>query len=96
MSCAPFCNTTWHAQAFDRRTRAAYTHFVRVIRNDKQKDNLAKFCWDMAKVSLGALVIAPIARPEGVVASLVVAGVVATAAFGVLGYMIDGREVQRL
>jgi hypothetical protein len=69
---------------------------VRVIRNDKQKDNLAKFCWDMAKVSLGALVIAPIAKPEGVVASLVLAGVAATAAFGVLGYMIDGREVRRV
>jgi hypothetical protein len=67
---------------------------VRVIRDEKQKDNLAKFCWDMAKIALGALVIAPIAKPEGVVASLVIAGVIATGAFGVVAYIIDGREVQ--
>jgi hypothetical protein len=68
---------------------------VRVIRNEKQKDNLAKFSWDMAKVSLAAPVIAPIAKPDGMGAVRVVTGVLATAAFGLLGYMIDGRKVQK-
>jgi hypothetical protein len=68
---------------------------VRVIRNDKQKDNLAKFCWDMAKISLGGLVIAPVAKPKGIVAALVIAGFVSTLAFVVLGDVIDGMEVQR-
>lgn len=81
-------------RAFDGSAPAAYTSRVRVIRYERQKDNLAKFCWDMAKIALGALVIAPIAKPEGVVPSLVIAGVVATAAFGVVAYFIDGRELR--
>ena len=66
-----------------------------LIRKDKQKDNLAKFCWDMAKITLGAMVVAPIAKPEPLAVWVIAAGVAATAAFGVLAYLIDGMEIGR-
>ena len=65
------------------------------IRKDKQKDNLAKFCWDMAKITLGAMVIAPIAKPEPLAAWVLAAGVAATGAFGVLAYLLDGMEIAK-
>ncbi len=47
----------------------------------------------MAKIALAALVIAPITKPEPMVAWVLMAGVAATAAFGVLGYLLDGMEI---
>jgi hypothetical protein len=67
---------------------------VNLIRREKQKDNLAKFCWDMAKITLGAMVIAPIAKPEPMAAWVMAAGVATTVAFGVLAYVIDGMEIR--
>jgi len=49
----------------------------------------------MAQITLAALVVAPLARPETIQAWVVGAGVMATAAFIVFGYLLDGMEVQR-
>lgn len=67
---------------------------MRIIRTDKQKDNLAKFFWDMAKVAFALLVVGPFAKPE----SMSVLGLVSGAGIGVVlglwGYILDGMEVQ--
>jgi hypothetical protein len=49
----------------------------------------------MAQIALAALVIAPLARPQTIQWWVVVVGVMATVAFMVFGYLLDGTEVQR-
>lgn len=66
---------------------------MRVIRTEKQRENLARFCWNMAQITLGALVVAPLARPETSQVLLVGLGIAAAAVFIVLGYLLDGMEV---
>jgi hypothetical protein len=39
---------------------------VRFLRTKEQKDNLAKSCWDLFKITIAALVIAPCTKPETV------------------------------
>jgi hypothetical protein len=39
---------------------------VRFLRTKEQKDNLAKSCWDLFKITIAALVIAPFTKPETV------------------------------
>jgi len=68
---------------------------MRLIRTEKQKDNLAKFFWDMAKVVLTVLVITPFARPETRSLLPMVSGLISGAFLAVAGYLIDGREVQK-
>ena len=68
------------------------THGVRVLRTDKQKDNVSKFSWDMAKIALTFFVIAPFASPERVAPSKLAAGLFFALALGVGAYIIDGRE----
>jgi hypothetical protein len=67
---------------------------VQILRNEKQKDNLAKFFWDDAKIALAALVIGPVTRPEVIQAWVVGLGILATLAFAVLGYLFEGMEVK--
>jgi hypothetical protein len=66
---------------------------MKILRTEKQKDNLAKFFWDMSKVAFALLVAGPFARPE----SLSLAGLVIGIAIGFvlawLGYFLDGMEV---
>lgn len=66
---------------------------MQILRNEKQKDNLAKFFWDDAKIALAALVLGPLTRPEVVQPWVIVLGVLATAAFAIVGYLFDGMEV---
>jgi len=64
---------------------------MRILRTEKQKDNLAKFFWDDAKI---ALVLGPLTRPEVVQLWVIGLGVLSTLAFAVLGYLFDGMEVK--
>ena len=66
---------------------------MRILQAEKQKDNLAKFFWDDAKIALAALIVGPVARPETAEAWVIVLGIVATLAFVFLGYLFDGMEV---
>ena len=54
---------------------------MKILRTEKQKDNLAKFFWDMSKVAFALLVAGPFARPE----SLSLAGLVVGIAIGFVG-----------
>jgi hypothetical protein len=67
---------------------------MRILRTEKQKDNLAKFFWDDAKIALAALVLGPLTRPEVVQLWVIGLGVLSTLAFAVLGYLFDGMEVK--
>ena len=64
------------------------------IKTEKQKDNLAKFSYDMAKIILVITVISPIAKPETFHFTLFLGGFVVTVLFFVFGYMLDAKEVK--
>lgn len=67
---------------------------VRIIRTDKQKDSLAKFFWDTAKVAFTLLVIAPFAKPESISALGLLIGSAIGIILGLWGYILDGMEVR--
>ncbi len=64
------------------------------IKTEKQKDNLAKFSYDIAKIILAITVISPIAKPETFHFSLFIGGFVVTVLFFIFGYMLDAKEVK--
>ena len=67
---------------------------MRIIRGQEQKDNLAKYCWDLFKITLAALVIAPLARPEAVDLRGAILGFSVGVLFAVFGYILDGMELR--
>jgi len=67
---------------------------VRILRSEKQKDNLAKFFWDMAKVSFAVQVLTPLAKPEALQGFSLAVGFTAGFMLALTGYLLDGMEVQ--
>jgi hypothetical protein len=67
---------------------------VQIIRTEKQKDNLAKYAWDMSKIVVAALAIAPFARPEAVDVRVVGGGLLAGLLLALGGYLLDGMEIK--
>jgi len=67
---------------------------MQIIWTEKQKENLAKFFWDDAKIALAALIVGPVARPETAETWVITLGVLSTVAFAFLGYLFDGMEVK--
>ena len=67
---------------------------MRIIRAEKQKDNLAKFFCDMAKVAFTLLVLGPFAKPESLNVFGLIAGTTIGVALGLWGYLLDGMEVR--
>jgi hypothetical protein len=68
---------------------------MRIIRTEKQKDNLAKFFWDMSKVAFTLLVIGPFATPGGVSSGGLLIGIVIGFLLSLWGYLLDGMEVSK-
>jgi len=64
------------------------------IRTEKQKDNLAKFSYDTAKIILAITVISPIAKPTTFNFALFVGGFIVTILFFALGCLLDTKEVR--
>ena len=65
-----------------------------LIKTEKQKDNLAKFSYDIAKIILAITVISPIAKPETFHFSLFIGGFVVTMLFFMFAYTLDAKEVK--
>ena len=61
---------------------------------DKQRENLAKFFWDMAKIAFTFFVLVPVARQEEYHPSRILAGLIIGFTLLGVGYMLDGRESQ--
>jgi len=68
---------------------------MRLIRTEKQKDNIAKFCYDTAKIILAITVISPIAKPEAFNLSLFFGGFAVTILLFALGSLLDSKEVTK-
>jgi hypothetical protein len=67
---------------------------MQILRTEKQRENLAKFFWDMAKVAFTFFVITPLTQPQTYGPVRVIAGVVAGFTLMVIGYILDGRKVR--
>jgi hypothetical protein len=68
---------------------------VRVVRTEKQKDNLAKFFWDMAKVALTVFVFGQLARPQGITTLDLLSGTGIGFTLALWAYILDGWEMKR-
>jgi hypothetical protein len=66
---------------------------MKILRTEKQKDNLAKFFWDMSKVAFTLLVIGPFATPESFTPAGFFVGIVIGFLLALWGYLLDGMEV---
>ena len=64
------------------------------IKTEKQKDNLAKFSYDTAKIILAITVISPIAKPASFHFGLFIGGFIVTILFFLLGCLLDTKEVK--
>ena len=67
---------------------------MRMIRSDKQKDNLSKVFWDMGKVLFTVMVISPFAKGSAVSFRTILIGLLVGVFSLGLGYLLDGMEVQ--
>lgn len=67
---------------------------MRWIRTKEQKDNLAKYCWDISKLAIVALGLVPLAKPETMDIYVAVFGLVMGILFAMFGYTLDGKEIR--
>jgi len=70
------------------------------IKTEKQKDNLSKFAYDVAKIIIAIIVISPIVTPEPInfylfVGDLFVGGLVLSIMFLIFGSILDRREAKK-
>ena len=68
---------------------------MKIIRTEKQKDNSAKFFWDMAKVAFTLFVIGSFATPESFSWARLLTGTALGFLLALLGYFLDGTEVSK-
>ena len=66
---------------------------MRIIRNEKQKDNLAKYSFDISKIIFAIVVISPFAKPESFDFMIVVGGFIVCLIFLIFGNLLDIKEV---
>jgi hypothetical protein len=62
--------------------------------NVKQKDNLAKFSYDLGKIVLAITVITPLAKSEAFHFLSTTLGLMASASVVYFGYFLDSLEVR--
>ena len=60
--------------------------------NPKQRENLAKYCYDISKVVVALLVLGPLTRPELVTTAGFLWSIVGAIAFLLLGLALDYKE----
>jgi hypothetical protein len=68
---------------------------VKIIRTEKQRENLAKYFWDMSTVAFAVFVVGPFAKPESLSAAGLLVGIAIGFILALLGYLLDGMEVAK-
>lgn len=63
------------------------------IITEKQKDNVAKFLYDVAKITLATLVLSPFTNKESMEIWVLVIGIFVTFISFVLAFNLDKKEV---
>ena len=63
-----------------------------ILYTNQQKDNLAKFFWDMAKVAFTFFVLAPLAQTPPYGSIRIIAGVAIGFTLVSIGYILDGQK----
>ncbi len=63
------------------------------FKNNQQKDNIAKYCFDVSKIILAILVIAPIVKDGLENTYLAFGGITLVLFFFFAGYLLDSKEV---
>jgi uncharacterized protein DUF6722 len=64
-----------------------------LIRTQKQRDNLARFLYDMAKIIVATSVLAPVVNLSAFSYATVAAGLVVAIASFCMAFYLDGLEV---
>lgn len=67
---------------------------MRIIRTEKQKDNLSKTFWDLGKIIFTILVVSPFAKPQSINIINIILNIIICTAFWAVGYILDGKEVK--
>jgi hypothetical protein len=65
-----------------------------VIRTNKQKDNFAKFLYDIAKIDFAAFIIAQVTNPYAIKEWVLVVGIFATILPLIAAIILDGKEIE--
>jgi hypothetical protein len=68
---------------------------MKIIRTEKQRENLAKYFWDVSKVAFAVFVVGPFAKPESLSMAGLLVGITIGFVLAVLGYLLDGMEVSK-
>jgi len=66
---------------------------IKLIKSEKQKDNIAKFCYDIAKISIAFSVIGPIAKFENFNIYSFSVGFVVSIIFFIFGNLLDIKKI---
>lgn len=62
---------------------------------EKQKNNLAKFFYDIAKIDFAALVVAQFANPANLKYWILIVGIIATVTPIFVGLALDKQETEK-
>ena len=62
---------------------------------EKQKTNLAKFFYDIAKIDFAALVVAQFANPSNLKYWILIVGIIATIIPLLVGFILNKEEVEK-
>lgn len=66
---------------------------MKLFKNDKQRENVAKYCYDISKLLAVTCVITPFIQGESILDIIV--GILSTIGFFVVGYIIDCKEYKK-
>jgi hypothetical protein len=67
---------------------------MQILRTEKQRENLAKFFWDMAKVAFTFFGVTPFAQTQSLGLIRTLAGLITAFTLLIIGYILDGRKVE--
>lgn len=65
-----------------------------LIKTEKQKNNTAKFFYDIAKIDFAAMVVAQIVNPSALKLWILIMGILATFIPFIVAFTLDGKEIE--